>query len=259
VTPPVAAHSPASRGQGSRWGVFTFTDGTKYEGECNADKMHGKRVGTWPNGRKHTGRREYLTRMAAEDRRYEADLDKGFVPTTLRHILVSKTWRQGDFEVFDFEVEGLHNFYVRGGGSDTAGVLVHNSPPSAHSLPNFDDFAPGQGFSGAFEPSTGRVSMRPSSADPNVTPPGFASRNGGHLDAGADLVPGGRAGASAAGERGQLQGFTGFLEEGGGLRLEYSSGGLNGRNPAYPGRTLPDDLQGPLREGVEAATGRSTR
>ena len=42
-------------------------------------------------------------------------------------ILVSKTWRQRDFEVFDFEVEGLHNFYVRGDGSDAAGVLVHNS------------------------------------------------------------------------------------------------------------------------------------
>jgi len=42
-------------------------------------------------------------------------------------ILVSKTWRQGDFKVFDFEVEGLHNFYVRGSGIDAAGVLVHNS------------------------------------------------------------------------------------------------------------------------------------
>ncbi|MBX2801357.1 MAG: HINT domain-containing protein [Myxococcales bacterium] len=45
-------------------------------------------------------------------------------------ILVSKTWRQGDFEVFDFEVEGLHNFHVRGKGSDAAGVLVHNSTPA---------------------------------------------------------------------------------------------------------------------------------
>jgi hypothetical protein len=42
-------------------------------------------------------------------------------------VLVSKTWRQGDFEVIDFEVEGLHNFYVRGPGGDAAGVLVHNS------------------------------------------------------------------------------------------------------------------------------------
>ena len=45
-------------------------------------------------------------------------------------ILVSKTWRQGDFEVFDFEVAGLHNFYVRGAGADAAGVIVHNSTPS---------------------------------------------------------------------------------------------------------------------------------
>ena len=49
-------------------------------------------------------------------------------------VLVSKTWRQGEFEVFDFEVEGLHNFYVRGEGSDAAGVLVHNSTPSLPKL-----------------------------------------------------------------------------------------------------------------------------
>ncbi|MFT5458608.1 MAG: hypothetical protein ACI9K2_005116 [Myxococcota bacterium] len=48
-------------------------------------------------------------------------------------ILVSKAWRQGEFEVFDFEVEGLHNFYVRGEGSDGAGVLVHNSTGKARS------------------------------------------------------------------------------------------------------------------------------
>jgi hypothetical protein len=51
-------------------------------------------------------------------------------------ILVSKTWRQGDFEVFDFEVEGLHNFYVRGEGSGAAGVLVHNSTLSKGTLSN---------------------------------------------------------------------------------------------------------------------------
>ena len=69
-------------------------------------------------------------------------------------ILVSKTWRQGEFaaersdvgespersagtvRVFDFEVEGLHNFYVRGEGSDAAGVLVHNS--TARDMSKFD-------------------------------------------------------------------------------------------------------------------------
>ena len=29
--------------------------------------------------------------------------------------------------MFDFEVEGLHNFYLRGEGRGAAGVLVHNS------------------------------------------------------------------------------------------------------------------------------------
>ena len=42
-------------------------------------------------------------------------------------ILVSKTWRQGDFEVFNFEVEGLHNYYVHAPDSAASGVLVHNS------------------------------------------------------------------------------------------------------------------------------------
>jgi len=37
------------------------------------------------------------------------------------------TWKPGEVEFFDIEVEGLHNFYVRGPGSDAAGVLVHNS------------------------------------------------------------------------------------------------------------------------------------
>jgi hypothetical protein len=55
-------------------------------------------------------------------------------------ILVSKTWRQGEFEVFDFEVEGLHNFYVRGEGSDAAGVLVHNS--TGKKIPNSELLAP---------------------------------------------------------------------------------------------------------------------
>lgn len=35
-------------------------------------------------------------------------------------LLVSKTWRQGRVEVFNFEVEGEHNYFV-------GGVLTHNA------------------------------------------------------------------------------------------------------------------------------------
>ncbi len=41
-------------------------------------------------------------------------------------ILVSSTWRQGDFTVYNFEVEGTHNYFVRAPGSDAPAVLVHN-------------------------------------------------------------------------------------------------------------------------------------
>lgn len=73
-------------------------------------------------------------------------------------ILVSKTWRQGDFEVYDIEVEGLHNFFVRGPGSDAPGVLVHNSGGTFRSadgrLRNADGtFAPDGGS--ARTPSSG--------------------------------------------------------------------------------------------------------
>jgi len=46
------------------------------------------------------------------------------------------TWKPGEVEVYDIEVEGLHNFYVRGPGSDAAGVLVHNST-AAKGAPRF--------------------------------------------------------------------------------------------------------------------------
>ena len=46
-------------------------------------------------------------------------------------ILVSSTWRQGDFTVYNFEVEGTHNYFVRAPGSESAAVLVHNTCPNA--------------------------------------------------------------------------------------------------------------------------------
>jgi len=42
-------------------------------------------------------------------------------------LLVSKTWRQGDFEVFNFEVAEQHNYFVRSAGSEQSGLLVHNT------------------------------------------------------------------------------------------------------------------------------------
>jgi RHS repeat-associated protein len=48
-------------------------------------------------------------------------------------LLVGKTWRYGDVEVFNIEVEGLHSYYVHGqGGGD--GVWVHNAGACAEAI-----------------------------------------------------------------------------------------------------------------------------
>ncbi len=49
------------------------------------------------------------------------------------------TFVKGDVEVYDVEVEGLHNFFVRGPGSDAAGVLVHNSTKADDVLYHYTD------------------------------------------------------------------------------------------------------------------------
>ncbi|MBX2801355.1 MAG: HINT domain-containing protein [Myxococcales bacterium] len=57
------------------------------------------------------------------------DLDVGTVLRTVgggEARVVSMDWHEGHFEVFNFEVEDAHNYYVRAPGSDGAGVLVHN-------------------------------------------------------------------------------------------------------------------------------------
>ncbi|MCB9672659.1 MAG: hypothetical protein H6734_24490 [Alphaproteobacteria bacterium] len=58
------------------------------------------------------------------------DLEVGTVLQTYggaEATVLGLTWKPGEVEVYDIEVEGLHNFFVRGPGSDAPGVLVHNS------------------------------------------------------------------------------------------------------------------------------------
>ena len=36
-------------------GLFTWSDGRKYEGEYNLDKKEGQGIFSWPDGRKYDG------------------------------------------------------------------------------------------------------------------------------------------------------------------------------------------------------------
>ena len=157
-------------------------------------------------------------------------------------LLVSKTWRQGDFEVFDFEVHSdrvdrLHNFYVRGEGSDAAGVLVHNSTSAASAAG--DAVEEGQtvyrvwgGESGA----GGRYWSRtdPSSVDDYRDVAGLPDGNSGQfvsegrlVDAtGVEVTPGGAA---------PLNGNAGGIDE---IKIpnpesQVELTGVSGVNPEY--------------------------
>lgn len=103
-------------------------------------------------------------------------------------------------------------------------------------------------FSGVYDPSSGAVGMAPSTMRRPV-PDGYVPNRGGH-----EMV------AEAMGkEPGQnLHAFTAF-KDGDGIRLEYKSRGINGENPAFEGSILPESLQGPVRDRVAQATGKSVR
>jgi hypothetical protein len=78
-----------------------------------------------------------------------------------------------------------------------------DTKPLAHILRGH---GPGQGFTGVFDASTGRVALRPSTADA-VIPAGWVPRAGGHAAVSAEL--GGATGSHA--------GFAAIIEEGEGF------------------------------------------
>ena len=99
----------------------------------------------------------------------------------------------------------------------------------------------GQGFTGVFDAATGRVLLRPSTAEALI-PEGWVARSGGHA-AVSDLLGGEPAGHT---------GFAVILEEGGGLEMTWRSGTLN-PPPAF---VVPESLRPTIVEAVEQATGR---
>ncbi|MEN0067140.1 MAG: RHS repeat-associated core domain-containing protein [Myxococcota bacterium] len=78
-----------------------------------------------------------------------ADLEVGTVLRTVgggEARVASMNRREGDFEVFNFEVEGSHNYYVRAPAGDGDGVLVHNG--CGDKVLGKFDVAPGVGRGG---------------------------------------------------------------------------------------------------------------
>jgi hypothetical protein len=54
-------------------------------------------------------------------------------------------------------------------------------------------------------------------------------------------------------------GFTGFLEEGGSLRMEWLSRSVNGPNPSFPGSVVPEAMRPSILDTIKSAPGRAAQ
>lgn len=156
-----------------------------------------------------------------------------------------------DTIAYDITVDQLATFYI---GIGEHNALVHNSDCqeliSSNGLVGFlDAYAPGGGFTGAFDPESGVFIIRPSGstklADGTI-PPNLVPQGGGHLSVSADLAT----------YNGTIEhhGFV-ILDRGSGaVSLGCKSGGLNGE---FPDQLLPPELRQPIVDAVEESTGLS--
>jgi hypothetical protein len=118
-------------------------------------------------------------------------------------------------------------------------------PPPLSSI--FKDQPVGQGFSGVYNPSSGQILMRPSTALVPI-PAGYVPRGGGHAVLAAEM---GRSPSQV--------GFTAFLQQNGALRIEWLSRSVNGMNPSFTGSILPASQRPAVLRAIEDATGRAAR
>jgi hypothetical protein len=131
--------------------------------------------------------------------------------------------------------------------SETVSLIAANKPPLASV---FKGHAPGQGFSGFFDPKTSAVLMKPSAypGTGGALPEGFVSARGRHQTLSNEL-----------GRDVNHVGFTGFLDEGGGLRMEWLSRSVNGPNPSFPGPVVPQAMRPSILDAIKSATGRAAQ
>jgi hypothetical protein len=118
---------------------------------------------------------------------------------------------------------------------------VISDPIGSGRLANvLDGFGPNQGFTGVFDPSSGRIGLRPSPSSASApVPPGWVPRRGGHADVSREL----------GGDQSRHLGFAVIIQEGGGLSVTWRSGTLN----PPPAGLVPEAQR---RRIVERQTGR---
>lgn len=130
------------------------------------------------------------------------------------------------------------------GVSETAGGLTNLG--RAGSRLNLGEFSSGQAFSGVYDDATGSILALPSTRASQL-PANWVSARGGHAAVNARLSQ--ALGTSAGGR----SGFAAFLDDAGGLRVEWLSRSVNGAANPY----VPEALRPSIMQALAAATGRS--
>jgi len=129
--------------------------------------------------------------------------------------------------------------------SETAGGLTNLG--RAGSQLDLNEFSSGQGFSGVYDDATGSILAMPSSRASQL-PANWVSARGGPGVVNARLSQ--ALGTSSGGR----SGFTAFLDEAGGLRVEWLSRSVNGAANPY----VSEALRPRILEALANATGRAT-
>jgi hypothetical protein len=130
-----------------------------------------------------------------------------------------------------------------------------NARPQIVASDVLGEYAPGTGFSGAYNPETGSfvalasdgARLRNGQAAPTTVP-----RRGGHYYAEQALME-----RVTSTDTRRNVGFTLILQDDGKLRVNWTSGQINSRNfPGAGNRQPPADVRPPIIEAIKAATGR---
>lgn len=123
--------------------------------------------------------------------------------------------------------------------NETAGGLTNLGRGSARGHAFFDDFNPGQGFSGVYDEATGSILAFPSG------PGGVVPRRGGHAVVNQRLTE------AVGAPGGQRAGFTAILQTDGSLQVQWLSRSVN------PSGYVPDSLRPAIIDALSQTSGRT--
>jgi RHS repeat-associated protein len=150
-------------------------------------------------------------------------------------------------QVYNLSVDGIHTYFVKVGDDP---VLVHNSNcfDGFDAIENLDDYGPGQGFSGVYDPASGQMATRPSVEPGAASPPaGSVSQYGGHGQINSQL---GEFGV----DQSQTVGFTVVQQTDGSLEVRWRSRSVNSNN--WGSIDAPDAYRQEIIDAVAESTGR---